>query len=143
MSEFFVIPTAKPRATRATKRESQVVCVSARGTRVSLVGSMTKQFTHSISCQLSLQLVSALRPAIERIARRDSDLAKQLTRAATSVARNVAEGRARVGADRAHLLRVALGSLREVSTCLDIALDFGWIGDPVAVELLDRLGALL
>jgi hypothetical protein len=30
-----------------------------------------------------------------------------------------------------------------VSTCLDIALGFGWIGEPVAVEMRDRLGALL
>jgi four helix bundle protein len=104
---------------------------------------MTQKFTHSISCQLSLQLVAEVRPAIEHIARRDRDLAKQLTRAATSVALNVAEGWARVGADRAHLLRVALGSLREVSTCLDIALGLGWIGEPVAAELRDRLGALL
>jgi hypothetical protein len=37
---------------------------------------MTKKFTHSISCQLSLQLVAEVRPAIERIARRDRDLAK-------------------------------------------------------------------
>jgi four helix bundle protein len=84
-----------------------------------------------------------VRPAIEHIARRDRDLAKQLTRAATSVALNVAESWARVGANRAHLLRVGLGSLREVSTCLDIALGFGWISDPVAVEMRDRLGALL
>jgi hypothetical protein len=62
---------------------------------------MTKKFTHSISCQLSLQLVAEVRPAIERIARRDRDLAKQLTRAATSVALNVAEGWAQPGANPA------------------------------------------
>jgi four helix bundle protein len=84
-----------------------------------------------------------VRLAIERIARGDRDLAKQLTRAATSVALNVAEGWARGGADRVHLLRVGLGSLREVSTCLDIAPGFGWIGEPVAAELRARLGALL
>jgi hypothetical protein len=38
---------------------------------------------------------------------------------------------------------VALGSLREVSTCLDIGLGFGWIGEPVAAESRDWLGALL
>jgi four helix bundle protein len=53
---------------------------------------MTKKFTHSISCQLSLQLVAEVRSAIEHIARRDRDLAKQLTRAAPSVALNVVEG---------------------------------------------------
>jgi hypothetical protein len=67
-------------------------CVSARGTRASLVGGMTKKFTRSIACQLSLQLVAEVRPAIEDIARRDRDLATQLTRAATSVALNVAAG---------------------------------------------------
>jgi hypothetical protein len=62
---------------------------------------MTKKYTHSISYQLSLQLVAEVRPAIERIARRDRDLAKQLTRAATSVALNVAEGWAQPGANPA------------------------------------------
>jgi hypothetical protein len=52
-------------------------------------------------------------------------------------------GAGTAGADRAHLLRVALGSLREVSTCLDLVLGFGWIGEPVAVALRDRLCALL
>jgi four helix bundle protein len=55
----------------------------------------------------------------------------------------VAEGWARVGADRAHLLRIALGSLREVRTCLVIALRLGWFDEPVTAELRDRLGALL
>jgi hypothetical protein len=35
-----------------------------------------------------------------------------------------------------------LAALREDSTCLDIALGFGWIGEPVAADLRDRLGAL-
>jgi hypothetical protein len=57
-----------------------MVCVLARDTRVSLIGGMTKKFTHSISCQLPLKFV-AVRPAIDRIALRDCDLAKQPTRA--------------------------------------------------------------
>jgi hypothetical protein len=103
-----------------------------------------------MSCQLSLQSVAEVRPAIERIARRDRDVAKQLTGAATlgraqcgrGLGLTWSEPGARwgagtAGADRAHLQRVALGSLREVRTCLDIALR---IGEPVAVALR---GALL
>jgi hypothetical protein len=57
-----------------------------------MVGGITKKFTPSISFQLSLQLIAEVRLAIERIARRDRDLAKKLARAATSAALNVAEG---------------------------------------------------
>jgi 23S rRNA-intervening sequence protein len=42
--------------------------------------------------ELSFQLIEELRPLVPRIRQRDKSLADQLTRAATSVALNIAEG---------------------------------------------------
>ena len=50
-----------------------------------------------------------------------SDLLRQLTRAASSVALNIAEGQGRMTArDRRHFATVARGSLCEVVACLQI-----------------------
>ena len=50
-----------------------------------------------------------------------SDLMRQLTRAASSVALNIAEGQGRMTArDRRHFATVARGSLCEVVACLQI-----------------------
>jgi four helix bundle protein len=66
-------------------------------------------------------------PAAERYG-----LSGQLQRAAVSAAANIAEGHARLGrAEFAHALSLALGSLAEVDTLLEIArdLEFLAIGD--------------
>ncbi len=99
--------------------------------------------TPNRSYLLSLELVRELVPAIKLIARHDGSLAKQLTRALSSVPLNVAEAGGRVGGDRTHLLRIAYGSLREVNACLDTACAFGWLDALPAPTLRDELGALL
>ena len=83
---------------------------------------------------LSLELVRSLVPAIKTIARHDGSLAKQLTRALSSVPLNVAEAGGRVGGDRTHLLRIAYGSLHT-------ACAFGWLDALPAPTLRDELGA--
>jgi four helix bundle protein len=60
------------------------------------------------------QLIPAVKPLIDRIRVRDTDLARQMQRAAASIALNAAEGRRRFGGDRRHLFRVALGSAAEL-----------------------------
>ncbi len=94
--------------------------------------------------ETSLALIPLLREPVARVARVDSDLARQIRRAASSVALNVAEGRRRRGGDRLHLWRVAAGSAAEVATALRVALGWGYLDDadePLAV--LDRLLAML
>jgi four helix bundle protein len=55
-------------------------------------------------------------------------LTSQLRKAAVSVASNIAEGHARYGAaEFAHALSIALGSLAECDTLLQIALDEGYL----------------
>jgi four helix bundle protein len=74
--------------------------------------------------------------AIERI---DSDLARQLRRAAASVALNVAEGSGASGGDRRQRYHSALGSAREVVACFDVteAMAYATAVDPRARRRLD------
>jgi four helix bundle protein len=95
---------------------------------------------------VSLELITSLRPLLPAIARRDRSLLDQLRRAATSVASNVSEGDRRVGKDRVHLFRVAAGSAAEVRTQLQIAVAWGDVDDAAAnipLQLLDRVLAML
>ena len=55
------------------------------------------------------------------IERRDSDLARQLRRAATSVLLNLAEGDGVTGGHRRQRYMTAMGSAREVLACFDAA----------------------
>jgi four helix bundle protein len=68
-----------------------------------------------------LALVRDLAGDIERIERRDADLARQLRRAASSIALNTMEGGGLRGGNRRLRYESALGSLREVTAVLDVA----------------------
>ena len=80
----------------------------------------------------SLSVISKLRPVIGSIERRDSDLGRQLRRAAASIALNIAEGSYARGRNRNALYQVALGSAKESRACLDVAVALGY------VEMLDE-----
>lgn len=94
---------------------------------------------------VSLLLIEQLRPVIAKIARRDRSLADQIRRASSGVPLQLAEGAERVGRDRLHLFRVALGSSRETAVALRVAVAAGHVTDAELVEvraLLDRQGAM-
>ncbi len=92
------------------------------------------------------ELIRALRPLVAKIARHDRELMRQLRKAGTSVALNVAEGNERRGADKPHLFSVAAGSAREVEAALHAAEDWGYL-EPAELQpayaLLDRELAML
>jgi len=95
--------------------------------------------------ECALSLIPLLKKPIEKIARHDPDLARQLRRALTSVPLNVAEARRRIGRDRGHLFRIALGSAAEVDAALRVALGWGYVdasdvAEPLAV--LDQVQAM-
>ena len=97
-----------------------------------------------VALELSLDLIRALGPVVVAIGRQDPDLARQLRRAASSVALNLGEGSERAGRDRTHCYRVAAGSHREVATALRVAGAWGYVGDLGKVsEVVDRLAAIL
>jgi len=94
----------------------------------------------------SLALMSQLKASVERIARRDADLARQLRRAASSVPLNISEGNMRTGRDRTHLFTVALGSVTEARTALDVAVAWGYVDAAAladAFATIDRVRAML
>lgn len=87
-----------------------------------------------------------LRPLIAQIERRDADLTRQLRRCASSVALNLAEGMYSRGKSRSARYHTALGSAREVLSCLEVARALGYVAslEPALVAKLNRvIGALV
>jgi len=94
----------------------------------------------------ALALISLLRRVLARIAAKDPDLARQIRKAASSIPLNLAEGRERVGRDRAHHYRIALGSTAEVAAALAVAERWGYVEAEDLAEALvaiDRVRAML
>jgi four helix bundle protein len=78
--------------------------------------------------QRAIEMNQQLAAVTKRIERSDRDLARQLRRAASSVALNVAEGLGTAGGNRELRFQTALGSAREVLACLDVASAWGYLG---------------
>ena len=76
-----------------------------------------------------LDLVRDLRPLLSDLGRKDPDLARQCRRALTSAPLNLAEGSYSRGKNRAARYHTALGSLREVLACLEVAAALGYLPD--------------
>ena len=96
--------------------------------------------------EVSLQLIEALVPVVEKIKAEDASEASQIRRAASSVPHNLEEGRQRKGRDRTNHYRYAAGSAAEVRGALRVARAWRWIDaaeSAPALALLDRLCAML
>ena len=89
-----------------------------------------------------LSVVAALRPVLQRVEQKDSDLGKQMKRALTSVPLNVAEGSASRGGNRAARYHTAAGSMREVIAVVEVSQALGYFNDVDAV-LLDRMHKII
>ena len=83
---------------------------------------------------IALELTRAVIPLAGRIGEHDSNLAKQLTRAATSVPLNLAEGRRHSGGTRTHHYRIAAGSADETLAALDVAEAAGFVTAAAAAD---------
>ena len=95
-----------------------------------------------VAHEVALELVRSLGPVLPRVARRDRDLARQLRRAATSVALNLAEGAHSDPGNRQSRYFTAAGSAKETQSALMIAEAWGYIADPELLAAADRLVAL-
>jgi len=93
----------------------------------------------------SLAMLETLNIEIANIQRHDTDLARQLRKAAASVALNIAEGSYARGRNRKALYNVALGSAKEVRACLDVARAFHYLAaiDESIVARLNVICAVL
>ena len=85
-----------------------------------------------------LEMVGEAAGIAERIERRDVDLARQMRRAAASVALNTAEGMANAGGHKRQRYQTALGSAREVMACVEVAKAMRYVVD-VDAGILDRM----
>jgi four helix bundle protein len=85
-----------------------------------------------------IEVLGGLRPMVAQIEASDRDLARQLRRAASSIALNVQEGSGSRAGTRRERYCNALGSARETGACLDVAVALGYV-ERVDAGLLDRL----
>ncbi len=92
-----------------------------------------------------MEVLRGLRPVVAEIEGHDKDLARQLRRAASSVALNLSEGSGSSGGTRRERYRNALGSARETGGCLDVAVALGYVEgvDAALLDGLDRVRATL
>ena len=96
--------------------------------------------------EVSIAFLEQLTSVEAHIRTKSSPLAKQLSRAAESIALNLAEGRERRDGDRRRHFEMAAGSASEVTAALRIARVRRYITadeQAAADALLDRLRAML
>ena len=74
-----------------------------------------------------LDLIRDLRPLLRQLERTDPDLARQCRKAVTSAPLNVGEGSYSRGRNRKARYHTALGSLREVLACFEVAAALGYL----------------
>ena len=89
-----------------------------------------------------LEVVKALKPVMEAIGRHDPDLARQMRRAASSVALNTAEGMYSGGRNKGARYQNALGSMRETLACIEVGTALGYV-EGIDVRLEDRVRKII
>jgi len=93
-----------------------------------------------------LTIAEALRGVVAGVRKHDADSARQMVKAGSSIASNVAEGSRRVGRDRLHFVRIAAGSAEGTRAHLRGAVAWGYLQPSDitgALQLIDRELALL
>jgi four helix bundle protein len=89
-----------------------------------------------------IETIALVRPLLETIEHRNGDLGRQMARAASSIALNVAEGAYSQGRNETARFHTALGSANETLCCLRVAAALGYI-TPCEPELVDRFQRII
>ena len=89
-----------------------------------------------------LDFVTEVAGSVERIARHDPDLAKQLRRASAKVVLNTAEGMYARGRQRSASYNIALREMRESYAALEVSVRLRYIA-PLPAELEHRIAHIL
>ena len=92
--------------------------------------------------EVILEVVGELKPVMRAIERHDADLARQMRRAACSVALNTAEGMYSGGRNKGARYQTALGSMRETLACVEVAGALGYV-DTVDARTEDRIRRII
>jgi four helix bundle protein len=94
--------------------------------------------------EVAHEAVGSIRGIVAMVARRDRAMADQMRRAAVSIVSNIDEAAGVEGARRVDHFRIALGSSRELSSQLRLALSWGLVDNvSTSLDLLDRVRAML
>ena len=89
-----------------------------------------------------LETITLIRPLAESICRTDPDLGRQLRRAQSSIALNVAEASYSRGRNQAARFHTAMGSARETLACLEVGAAMGQI-KPLDQALRKRFNRII
>ena len=95
---------------------------------------------------VSLEMIAAVRPLVQRIRRHDRSLADQLVRAASSVVLNAAEAEYSDPGNKRARLFTAAGSANEARAAMRVAVAWGYLAQweaESAEELVRRVLAML
>ena len=91
----------------------------------------------------SLGVIEGLAGLARRIGRQDPDLARQLRRAAPSIALNLAEGECAIGGNRRARFDSAKGSAKESIACLEVAVAMGYLQGHDIAEAVNDLSRIV
>ena len=84
--------------------------------------------------ELLIAMVKGVCELARKVRQHDPDLARQMTRAASSVVLNAVEGWHSLGGNRVVRFHSSMGSARETLACLDIAVACGYLREAEVVE---------
>ncbi len=90
----------------------------------------------------SCHVIALARPLIERIEKRDRDLASQLRRSLSGITLCIAEGFGRRAGNARNLFETARGSLLESHAAFGVAIAWSYLSETNCAEVRQRLDRL-
>ena len=92
---------------------------------------------------VALEMVTDIKPLIDRVARHDRSLAQQMRRSASSVALNIGEAAYSRGGNQTARFQDAAGSASETRSALQVAAAWGYVSRAASERVDDQLDRIL